>query len=86
MKRLLLKLINASKNLQSESVLTEHQLSLLEQGVRLLKAGNLQTDILKDYSAQLTKAEIDTAVRPKSDEGVDKLIALYMEKLAKGEA
>jgi hypothetical protein len=86
MKRLLLKLINASKNLQSEAILTECQLSLLEQGFRLLKTRNLNADILKDYSTQLTAAEIDATVRPKSDESMDKLISLYMEKLAKGEA
>lgn len=82
-KRLLLKLLNASKNLQSEAVLTEHQLSLLEQGVRLLKEGNLNADILKEYSTQLTKAEIDTTVHTLSTDGVDKLIELYMEKLQK---
>jgi len=84
-KRLLLKLLNASKNLQSEAVLTEHQLSLLEQGVRLLKEGNIDAEILKEYSTQLTKAEIDTTVHTLSSDGVDKLVELYMEKLQKGE-
>jgi len=41
--------------------------------------------LLKEYSTQLTKAEIDTTVHTLSNDGVDKLIELYMEKLQKGE-
>jgi len=69
-KRLLMKLKIAVSNLLVEDNFTLEQLNLFEQGVAILKDGEVTEKDFYSFSNLLSEAGVDTMVRPKTELGV----------------
>ena len=76
-KRLVMKLKTAVSNLLMEDNFTLEQLNLFEQGIALLKKGEVTEEDFYSFSNLLAEAEVDTMVRPKIESGVDRLLEMY---------
>jgi len=84
-KRLVMKLKTAVSNLITEDNFTLKQLDLFEQGIALLKKGEITEEEFYSFSNLLAEASIDTMVRPKTEPGVDRLLEMYESAMADGE-
>ncbi|MBC8232304.1 hypothetical protein H8E77_22385 [bacterium] len=84
-KRLVMKLKTAVSNLLAEDNFNLKQLDLFEQGIALLKKGEITEEEFYSFSNLLAEASIDTMVRPKTEQGVDRLLEMYESAMADGE-
>jgi len=84
-KRLLLLIKTAAQNLSEEGGCTPAQLAVFEKGVALLKGEEEVTaEVLNAYRDELTTADIDLMLRPKTEAGIEKLLAMYQRDMAAG--
>ncbi|MFQ6043042.1 MAG: hypothetical protein ACE5PV_19485 [Candidatus Poribacteria bacterium] len=84
-KRLLMKLKTAVSNLLTEDNFTLEQLKLFEQGIAILKEGEVTEGDFYSFSHLLMEAGVDTMVRPKTESGVDRLLEMYDAAMIEGE-